>query len=145
MFVLHILMRVSDVHGNVRPDRALTAEMSDELIAPDAFTSNLKFAPVVVWPERAFTALISLELTERVLFTSPTRKPIDTGLGFTVPLTPVRVSVMRLLSASDGIVTVTVASFPGANADAPRLAPEPSTTAIVPEALMVLLNWNMMV
>lgn len=50
--------------------------MSEELTTPDGFTSNLKLLPVVVWPERAFTPLISLELTDLVLFVSPTRKPI---------------------------------------------------------------------
>ena len=64
-------------YGNVNPDRAFTAEISDELIAPDAFTSNWKLSAVVACPERAFKLLMSLEFTDRVLFTSPTRNPIE--------------------------------------------------------------------
>ena len=43
----YCFMLVSIVYGSDNPDRALTAEISDELIAPDAFTSNLKFNAVV--------------------------------------------------------------------------------------------------
>ena len=43
----------------------------------DAFTSNWKLSAVVACPERAFTLLMSLEFTDRVLFTSPTRNPIE--------------------------------------------------------------------
>ena len=52
---------------------------------------------------------MSLEFTERVLFTSPTRKPIDAEC---VPeqLTPLSVTVSRLLSGM--LVSVTVASAP---------------------------------
>lgn len=35
-------------YGNVNPDRAFTAEMSDALMTPVAFTSNLKFDAVAV-------------------------------------------------------------------------------------------------
>ena len=35
-------------YGNVKPDLAFTAEISDALIAPDAFTSNLKLRALVV-------------------------------------------------------------------------------------------------
>ena len=35
-------------YGNVNPDRAFTAEISDELMTPVAFTSNLKFDAVAV-------------------------------------------------------------------------------------------------
>ena len=83
------------LYGNVNPERAFTAEMSDEFTNPEAFTSNLKFNAVVVCPDRAFTPLMSLEFTERVLLVSPTRKPIDTGDGFTEPLTFVRVTETR--------------------------------------------------
>ena len=82
-------------HGNVSPDLAFTAEISEELIAPVAFTSNLKLAVVVVCPDRAFTPLMSLELTERVLLTSPTRKPTDVAGGFTELLTFASVIVTR--------------------------------------------------
>ena len=68
---------VDSHYGNVNPDRAFTAEMSDELIAPDAFTSKWKLSAVVACPERTFTLLMSLEFTDRVLFTSPTRNPIE--------------------------------------------------------------------
>ena len=64
-------------YGNVNPDRAFTVEISDELIAPLAFTSNWKLSAVVACSERAFTLLMSLEFTDRVLFTSPTRNPIE--------------------------------------------------------------------
>ena len=37
----------TDYGSNTDPDRAFTAEMSEELIAPEAFTSNRKFALVV--------------------------------------------------------------------------------------------------
>ena len=84
---------VISTQGNTKPDRAFTAEISEALIAPDAFTSNLKLAVVVVCPERAFTPLMSLELTERVLLTSPTRKPMAAGGGLIDPFTPVNVTV----------------------------------------------------
>ena len=64
-------------HYKTSPERAFTAEMSDELMLPDALTSNLKLLDVVVCPERALTPLISLEFTDRELLPSPTRKPID--------------------------------------------------------------------
>ena len=70
-------------YGSVKPERAFTAEMSEELTAPFALTSNLKLAALVDCPERAFTPLMSLEFTERELFTSPIRNPIDTGGGLT--------------------------------------------------------------
>ena len=81
--------------------------MSEELIAPDAFTSNLKFNAVVVCPDRAFTPLMSLELTERVLFTSPTRKPIAADGLKAVPLTLVTAMVVRRLSGTPVSVTTT--------------------------------------
>ena len=62
---------------------------------PVVFKSNKKFWPVVGWPDRAFTRLMSLELTERELSTSPTRKPIVTGGGLTVPFTLTSVIVTR--------------------------------------------------
>ena len=34
--------------GSTKPERAFTAEISDELIAPEAFTSNLKLVAFVV-------------------------------------------------------------------------------------------------
>ena len=126
--------KVVEVHGNVSPDRALTAEISDELIAPDAFTSNLKLLELTVCPERAFTPLMSLELTDRVLFASPTRKPIDTGDGFTDPLTPTSVTVMRWLSGT--LVNVTRTSLPTAAA----VAVPNGVTLTVPVTLTVLLN-----
>lgn len=92
---------------STNPDRALTAEISDELMLPDALISNLKLVPSVVWPERAFTPLMSLELTERELFTSPTRNPID-AIVVLDPLSPVSVRVRRLLSAT--LVSVTTTS-----------------------------------
>ena len=88
-------MLVTDIYGNDRPERAFTAEMSDELIAPDAFTSNLKLLASTARPERAFTPLMSLELTERVLFASPMRKPTETGGGFSELLTLASVIVRR--------------------------------------------------
>ena len=48
MLVFNSFTSASALHGNDSPDRALTVEMSDELIAPVAFTSNLKFNAVVV-------------------------------------------------------------------------------------------------
>ena len=97
-------------YGNTNPDRAFTDEMSEELIAPVAFTSNLKFEAVVTCPERAFTLLMSLELTEPVLFTSPSRKPTVTDLAVASPLTPSMVMRMRLLSAT--LASITTTSLP---------------------------------
>lgn len=130
-------------YGNTNPDRAFTAEMSVELIVPEAFTSNLKFDNTVACPDSAFTLLISLALTARELLKSPTRKPIETGCGFTVPLgpvTPVSVIVTRLLSISDGIFTMT--SLPDGAAVALTVADAPSTTATLATVLIVLLNWK---
>ena len=62
---------------------------------PVAFRSNLKFSALVVCPDRAFTLLISLELTDCELLMSPTRKPIAVAGAFTDPLTPVSVTVTR--------------------------------------------------
>ena len=64
MLVFNSFTPASALHGNDNPDRAFTAEISDELIAPVAFTSNLKFNAVVVCPERAFTPLMSLNKFE---------------------------------------------------------------------------------
>ena len=107
-------------------------------MAPDAFTSNLKLPALLVWPERALTPLMSLEFTLRVLFTSPIRKPIDTGGRLGVPLTPVSVTVARLLSASVGMVTVT--SLPAAAAVALTDALAPSTAVTLPDEVMAVLN-----
>ena len=103
-------------HGNVSPDLAFTAEMSDELIAPDAFTSNLKLAAVVGCPERAFTPLMSLELTDPVLFASPTRNPIDAAEALCTPLIALSETMMRWLSVT--LVSVTTTVLPVATADA---------------------------
>ena len=48
-------MRVSIVYGSDNPDRALTAEMSDELFAPEAFASNLKFNAIEHRQQKSFT------------------------------------------------------------------------------------------
>ena len=129
-------------YGNTNPERAFTAEISDALIAPDAFTSNLKLLALLVCPERALTPLMSLAVTDRVLFTSPTRKPIDT-VGLSVPLTPVSVRVARLLSASVWIVTVTSLGADAVDALTGALAP--STTATLPAAVMAVLKRKTMV
>ena len=99
-------------YGRVSPDLALTADMSDELIAPEIFTSNLKLAAVVVCPERAFTLLMSLELTDCVLFASPTEKPIAACTDVAPPLTPLSETVTRWFSGIE--VSRTVTSLPDA-------------------------------
>ena len=48
MLVFYCFMLVAVTYGNDSPERAFTAEMSDELIEPDAFTSNLKLPALVV-------------------------------------------------------------------------------------------------
>ena len=50
---------------------------------------------------------MSLEFTDRVLLTSPSRNPIETGGGFTEPFTLVRVTVTRWLSGKFVNVTST--------------------------------------
>ena len=93
-------------HGKVVPERAFTAEMSEELMLPDAFTSNWKLSAVVACPDRAFTALMSLEFTDRELFTSPTRNP-SAADALAVPFTPVTETLTRLPFATLERLTVT--------------------------------------
>ena len=94
--------------GNANPARALTREMSEELMLPDAFRSYLKLLASTACPERALMALMSLELTARELFTSPTRKPIDSGAVLSMPFTLFSVSVTRVLLGMLASVTRTV-------------------------------------
>ena len=103
----HMQLPRDSHYGNVNPDRAFTAEMSDELIPPDAFTSNRKFSAVVDCPDRAFMPLMSLEFTDRLLFASPTRKPIEVGGGLIAPFTLLSVTVTRWLSGMPVSVTRT--------------------------------------
>ena len=63
--------------ANACPTRDLIADISDEFTAPDAPTSNINVARFAANPDRDFTALTSFASTTRVLFTSPSRKPID--------------------------------------------------------------------
>ena len=84
--------------------------MSEELIAPDALRSNLKLAPVVACPDLAFSPLMSLEFTDRVLFTSPVRKLTDTGGGLDEPFTLSSETLTRWLSGM--LFSATTTSFP---------------------------------
>ena len=95
--------------ANVNPFRAFTAKTSAALIVPEVFTSRAKLMAFVVSPVFAFTALMSLAVTERELSISPIRKPIDTG-GTAAPLTPARLTVTRCLSGT--FVSVVLTSLP---------------------------------
>ena len=140
------LIEVSSCYGNTNPDRAFTAEMSEELIAPDAFTSNMKFKAPVACPERAFTALMSLELTERVLFTSPTRKPIAADALTAAALMLVSATVARWLSGTP--VSDTTTSLPGlagiANVAEPTAIELASIELTPPTDVTGPLNWKTM-
>ena len=120
--------------GNTNPARALTREMSEELMPPDAFRSYLKLLASTACPERALRALMSLELTARELFTSPTSKPIDTGAGVNEPLTLTSETVTRWLSGTS--VSATKISLRENVADAAPIG----VTLTAPAALMVPLN-----
>ena len=124
---------VSDI-----PERAFAEEISDELIAPEAFTSNRKFVAVVDWPERAFTLLISLELTDRVSFTSPRSNPIEADAFTAVPFTVGNETVTRLLFATVGSETET--SFPDGVGVVVTATIASSMADIGPTELTVALN-----
>ena len=78
--------------------------------------------------------LISVALTVDELFTSPTKKPIDTDV-FREPLTPISEIVARRLS--EIFTRVTITSLPAATADAlPIGAPATSTEVTLPAAVI---------
>ena len=102
----------------------MTIETSLASITPEVFTSNLKLVALVRSPDRTFTALMSLELTERELLTSPNRKPIDAD-ALVVPLTPLSDTVNRCISLT--LVNVTEISLPVCCAFALIVTPFEST------------------
>ena len=79
-------------------------------MAPLAFTSKRKLEPVVVWPDRDLTPLMSLELTDWLLLTSPTRNPSVAATLTPAPLTLPREIVARWLSGI--LISVTTTSKP---------------------------------
>ena len=77
---------------------------------------------------------MSLALTDRVLFTSPTRNPIDAAALTPAPFTPASEIVARWLSAM--LVSVTTTSKPDITADTTPTG----VTATVPVAVTGTLN-----
>src|SRR5258706_4813161 len=108
--------------------------MSVDEMPPELLRSYLKLLPLTTWPDRPLTSRMSLEVTERVLFTSPTRNPSEADQFVPAPFTFVSETVTRLLSGIP--VRTTVTSLPEKVAEAlPMGAALESTTAAVPVAV----------